>query len=168
MARFGHYAYAFGEQCFIFAGLTADFIKTKEKLSSHIEVFDQYLEKWKPLKTSGTPPKGLYDGACCVSAGGDLFVYGGRDEPASCCGGLYKLSSLKWSQPTPCSITHGPLRKVGCRMICFNMKNVAVLGGYGLMLGQQQPGLSFINDKKSADGCGWTNEIHICNIDKCK
>ena len=83
----------------IFAGGTADFGKTKEELSSTIQVFDQYLEQWRQLQTTGCPPKGLvlYNGGYCVSPSGDLYVYGGYDE-SNYRGGLYKLSSEKWSQ----------------------------------------------------------------------
>ena len=42
--RYMHYAGAFGGESFIFAGRTVDFNKTKEELSSTIEVFDHYLE----------------------------------------------------------------------------------------------------------------------------
>ena len=48
-------------QCVIFAGRTdGDFLKSKEELSSTVEVFDQYLEQWRVLTTTGSPPKGLY------------------------------------------------------------------------------------------------------------
>ena len=77
--RFDHYAGAVGGQCFVFAGRTVDFDKTKEELSSTVEVFDQYLEEWKALNTTDNPPKGLYAGGYCVSPSGDLYVYGGFD-----------------------------------------------------------------------------------------
>ena len=55
--RLGHYAGTVGGECFVFAGRTGDFLKTKEELSSTIEVFDQYLERWRALKTTGSHPK---------------------------------------------------------------------------------------------------------------
>ena len=116
--RFLHYAGAVGGECFIFAGVTVDFLKTKEELSSTIEVFDQYLEQWRALKTTGSPPKGLYTGGCCVSPSGDLYVYGGFDGSIRC-GGLYKLTSLEWSQLSTESDTNGPMKKGNCRMVCF-------------------------------------------------
>ena len=166
--RFTHYAGAVGAECFIFAGWTVDFLKTKEELSSTIEVFDQYLEQWRALKTTGSPPKGLYAGGCCVSPSGDLYVYGGHDGSGRC-GGLYKLTSLEWSQLSTESDTNGPMKKGNCRMVCFsNKKKVAVIGGHGIPLGPPQPGSSFIKDKHFTDGRGWTNEIHIFDTDECK
>ena len=166
--RFLHYAGAVGGECFIFAGMTVDFLKTKEELSSTIEVFDQYLEQWRALKTTGSPPKGLYDGGCCVSPSGDLYVYGGHDGSVHH-GGIYKLSSLDWSQLSAESDPNGPMKKTDCRMVCFSNKNkIAIIGGYGLPHGPPQPGSSFIKSKRYTDRWGWTNEIHIFDMDECK
>ena len=168
--RLGHYAGTVGGECFVFAGRTGDFLKTKEELSSTIEVFDQYLERWRALKTTGSPPKGLYAGGCCVSPSGDLYVYGGHDGTAHR-GGLYKLTSLEWSQLSAESDINGPMKKIGCGMVCFSNKNkISIIGGYGLPLGPPQPGSSskFIKDKHHTDGHGWTNEIHIFDMDECK
>ena len=159
--RFLHYAGAVGGECFIFAGLTEDFFKTKE-------VFDQLLEQWRALKTTGSSPKGLYAGGCCVSPSGDLYVYGGTDGSVYH-GGLYKLTSLEWSQLSAESDLNCPIKKSHCRMVCFsNKKKVAIIGGYGLPHGPPQPGSSFIKDKHFTDGRGWTNEIHIFDTDECK
>ena len=167
--RVYHYAGAVGGETFIFAGRTIDFDKTKEELSSTIEAFDQYLEQWKELKTTGCPPEGLYAGGCCVSPSGDLYVYGGFDE--SCygyVGGFYKLSSLKWSHLSGESDVKGPTKKQGCRIACFNKKKVAVIGGHGSPPVSLQPGASFIKDKRFTSGNEWTNEIHIFDTDACK
>ena len=167
--RYRHYAGAVGGELFVFAGRTTDFDKTKEELSSTIAVFDQYLEQWRQLKTTGTPPKGLYIGGCCVSVSpnGDLYVYGGYDG-SSRHGGLYKLSSLKWSQLSGESDVHGPMKKSSCGMACFNKNKVAVISGYGPPPASLQPGATFIKDKRFAYGGGWTNEIHVFDTDKCK
>ena len=120
--RFVHYAGAARGELFVFAGRTVDFDKTKEELSSTIQVFDQYLEQWRqPLQNTGCPPKGLYGGGCCVSLSGDLYVYGGQDSSNLYCGGLYKLSSEKWSQlsgETDVKFNHlSPMKKYHCRMV---------------------------------------------------
>ena len=161
--RHMHYAGAVGGESFIFAGRTVDFNKTKEELSSTIEVFDHYLEQWKELKTTGSPPKGLYAGGYCVSPSGDLYVYGGHGGSVAC-GGLYKLSSLKWSQLSGESAVNGPMKKHCCRIACFNKKKVVVIGGYGPQPATLQPGASFIKDKRYS-GHGWTNEIHTFDTD---
>ena len=77
--------------------MIGDCSKTNEELSSTIQVFSQYLEEWRQLQTTGCAPKGLYDGGCCVSPSGDLYVYGDHDG-SNFCGGIYKLSSGKWNQ----------------------------------------------------------------------
>ena len=165
--RYRHFAGALGGECIIFAGRTKDFDETKEELSSTVELFDQYLEQWRQLKTTGSSPKGFYGGGCCASPSGDLYVYGGHDG-SSRHGGLYKLSSLKWSQLSGESDVTGPMKKVGCRMVCFNKKKIAVVGGYGPPSASLQPGATFIKDKRSTRGNGWTNEILTFSVDECK
>ena len=155
-----------GGRCFVFAGRTAE--NTKEELSSQVEVFDVYLERWTSLKTTGSPPEGLCGGGgCCVSSSGDLLVYGGWDG-SNFRGGLYKLSSLKWSQLSVESDANGPMKKRGCGLVCFMKNKVAVIGGYGLPHGPPQPGSTFMKNKAFTDGRGWTNEIHILDFNECK
>ena len=165
--RFAHCAGVVGGESIIFAGRTADFDKTKEELSSTVEVFDQYLEQWRQLKTTGSPPKGLYAGGCCVSPYGDLYVYGGWDG-STIRGGLYKLSSLKWTELSRESDVNGPMKRIECRMVYFNKKKVAVFGGYGPPPASLQPGATFIKDERFTSGRGWTNEIHIFDTDECE
>ena len=95
-----------------------------------------------------------------MSPNGDLYVYGGHDV-SQFCGGLYKLSSLKWSQISAESDPLGPMKKSNCGMVCISSDKIAVIGGFGLSHGPLQPGASFTKDKRSADGRGWTNEIHV-------
>ena len=166
--RFHHYAGAARGELLVFAGRTVDFDPTNEELSSTIQVFDQYLEQWRQLQTTGSPPKGLYAGGCCVSPSGDLYVCGGYDG-SNYRGGLYKLSSEKWSQLLGESDSvNGPMKKSGCGMVYFNKKKVAVIGGCGLPPASLQPGASFIKDKHYSHGSGWTNEIDIFDIDECE
>ena len=167
--RYSHYVAPAGVRghSFVFAGITADIVKAKKDFSFHAEVFDHYLELWKSVRTTGCPPNGLYAGACCVSPYGDLFAYGGEDGHVFR-GGLYKLSSLKWSQLSVESNANGPMKKVGCALICFTQTKIVVIGGYGLPHGQLQRGSSFVRDKSSSDGKGWTNEIHIFDSENCK
>ena len=166
--RYRHFAGALGGECIIFAGRTTDFEKNKEVLSFTIEIFDQYFEQWRELKTTGIPPKGLYGGGYCASPSGDLYVYGGFDG-SSRRGGLYELSSLKWRQLSEeTSSATGPMKKVGSRMVCFNKKKIAVIGGYGPPSAPLQLGATFIKDKCSTHGNGWTNEILTFSIDECK
>ena len=166
--RLWHNAGAVRGECFISAGRTTDFDKTKEELSSTVEVFDQYLEQWRQLKTTGSPPVGFYNGGCCVSPNGDLFAYAGGTGGSASCGGLYKLSFLKWSWLSMQSDAKSPGNKHACAIICFNKKKVAVIGGYGPPPASLQPGATFIKDKRYTNGEGWTNEVHIFDTDQCE
>ena len=165
--RYFHYAGTIRGELLVLAGRTVDFDKTKEELSFTIQVFDQYLEQWRQLQTTGCPPNGLRAGGCCTSPCGDLYVYGGSDG-SNYRGGLYKLSTEKWSQLSNESDVNGPLKKGGCGMVCFNKNKVAVIGGYGLPPASLQPGESFIKNERYSDGRGWTNEIRIFDTDECE
>ena len=159
----------------IFAGFTDDFLKSKVgESSSTVEVFDQYQEQWRVLKTTGSPPKGLFQGACCSTPNGDLYLYGGHDG-SSYYGGLYKLAmssqELEWSQLHELSVETDPtcpMKKFGCEMVCFVSKNLAVIGGFGIPYGPPQPGSTFIKDERYTDGRGFTNEIQLYDIEECK
>lgn len=165
--RFAHVAGAVNGQCLVFAGVTDNFIKTKEELSCTVEVLDQYLEEWKALKTTGNPPKGLCFCGSCVSPSGDLYVYGGYDG-THFRGGLYKLSSLKWTQISAESDPNGPMKKGYCGMVHFGSDKVAIIGGYGLPHSPLQPGASFVMNKGVTVGYGWTNEIHVFDTNECE
>ena len=98
-------------------------------------------------------------------------MYGGLDGSYHRRGGLYKLSSLKWSQLSGESDMHGPMKKGGCGMFWFNKNKVAIIGGYGQPPASLQPGASFIKEKDkrfAAFGEGWTDEVHVFDADKCK
>ena len=166
--RLWHNTGAVRGDCFVSAGRTVDYDKTnRDELSSNIEVFDQYFEQWRQLKTTGSPPKGLYNGGCCVSPSGDLYMYAGGIGGSASRGGLYKLSSLKWTQLSEESDVKSPGRKHACAIACFNTKRVAVIGGYGPPSASLQSEATFIKDKRYANGEGWTNEVHIFDADEC-
>ena len=92
-------------------------------------------------------------------------MYGGWDGSIAH-GGLYKLSSLKWTELSGESDVNGPMKKGHCRMVYFNKKKVAVIGGYGPPPASLQPGATFIKDKRYLDKYGWMNEIHIFDTDE--
>ena len=54
--RLWHNADAVRGECFISAGRTVDFDKTKEELSSTVEVFDQYLNRYMTLAVTTNIP----------------------------------------------------------------------------------------------------------------
>ena len=144
---------------------TIDFVKTKrpEELSSTMEVFDKFLEQWRVLNTTGSQPKGLINGGCCVSPSHDLFAYGSTDD-FFYRGEVYKLTSLEWSQLSKESDRNGPMKNTGCRMVYFDDDKIAVVGGYG------RPTSAWIFIQKKLAKNGWTNcnEIHIFDTRRCK
>ena len=122
-----------------------------------------YLEEWKTHKTTGNPPKGLFACGSCTSPSGDLYTYGGNDGYGQC-GGLYKLSALKWTQISAECDPKGPMKKGNCGMKYFKEDKIAVIGGLGVPHGPLQPGASFVENLVF----GWTNEIHVFDAKKCK
>ena len=89
-------------------------------------------------------------------------MYGGNDglDYQGC---LYQLDikSRKWQQLS----SGGPMKKYGCRMIAYG-KTLVVFGGYGIPSGPVQPGAQFIKNNEYTDGQGWTNELHIFDLEE--
>ena len=99
-ARAWHYtAPAENGYSYTYGGRTVGFDANKAELSSHIEVFDHYLERWIRKETGGSPPKALYGGRCCSQPDTcEMYFYGGHDGN-TWRGELHLLSSrsLNWS-----------------------------------------------------------------------
>ena len=161
--RFGHFSAAVVDQLYVWGGLTKDFLKEKNSLASTIHCFHPVLESWEHHKCSGSVPPALYWGAC-TSTKGNLYLYGGWNGP-HCHGCLYQLDteSLKWQELS----SAGPMRKVGCGMVSYGTKLV-VFGGYGILSGPIQPGTQFLKDTKYTSGSGYTNELHIFDLEAGK
>ena len=49
----------------------------------YMPIYDPYLETWTRLNPAGTPPSGVFSGAC-VATGHHLYTYGGQDTSGSC------------------------------------------------------------------------------------
>lgn len=167
--RAWHYAATIGGQCYTYGGCVTP--PSREELSYVVEVFDPLLEEWEAMKCTGTTPKGLFGGGCCSSADG-LFVYGGTDG-VGWCSGLYELcaKTKRWSLITDTeSSPGGPMKKGGCRMVLFNEKNLALIGGYGQPTGPTQKGSTFISNTRFTDSlrntAGWSNEFHVFDLEK--
>ena len=89
-------------------------------------------------------------------------MYGGLDGSAfHDCLYLLDTESRKWRQLSSC----GPMRKAGSEMIAYG-KKLVIFGGYGIPSGPTQPGAQFIEDLTETDGRGWTNEIHIFDLEE--
>ena len=158
--RWGHYSACIGGQLYVFGGRTKDFLKEKKELGTRIHCFSQCEETWHTRATTGSPPPGLYLGACSSSSN-SLFVYGGWDGPRYP-DSLHQLNidSLVWSQ-----LPSGPTRKHACGMIFYD-DQLILFGGHGTPSGPSQPGAEFVKYSKCTDGRGWTNELHSFNLKK--
>ena len=164
LPRFNHISCRVGSKVVVQGGRTKDFSeKSRQHLSSVVEIFDPYSELWEQRQVTGEAPSPGSCGAASASLHGDLFCFGGVY------GGQYfntvhRLGTEKlcWSQVSHQNADGAPMPKYGCGMIaCGN--SLGVFGGYGVPRGPTEP-QSFINDTRSTDGRGWTNEFHIYNL----
>ena len=161
--RVGHYDSCISDNIYVCFGFTGDSSATAmRELSRQLEVYDCYSKTWVQRKTTGTPPPGLFYGAC-TSINDKLYAhggYGGGDSRYT--GTLSQLdtSTMEWKLLIS---DIGPMKKVGARMIALKDEQLAILGGFGIPTSPTQPGSSFVRDSSSSDGRGWTNEFHIFN-----
>ena len=145
-------------------GWTDDFYeKSRQYLSSVVEIFDLYSESWEQRPVTGdVPSPGTYR-AASASLHDNLFSFGGTDgsRPFNT---LRRLDTEKfcWSQVSPQNADGAPMPKTGCGMIAF-ANGLGVFGGYGKPRGPTEP-QSLIKNTISTDGSGWTNEFHIYNL----
>ena len=157
--RFDHYAVPVRGRLYAWGGRTQDFSESgRRKLKSVVETFDPYTEVWQQRGTSGSPPPGVYAGAC-AAVGDSMYVSCGSDGSKSH-SGLHEFdtTTLQWKDRTA---SEGPMMKIGCQMISYEGDKLALFGGYGFPTGPVQPGSQLIKDTRFTDGGGWTNEFHL-------
>ena len=160
--RYAHYAVPIRGKLYAWGGLTLDFSESgRQKLKSVVETFDPHTEVWQQRGTSGSPPPGVYGGAC-AAIGDSVYVSCGSDG-SKYQSGLHEFdtTTLQWKDR---SATEGPMRKVGCQMISCEGDRLALFGGSGFPTGPIQPGSNFINDTRFTDRRGWTNEFHLFHV----
>ena len=165
--RWGHCATPVGGRCFLWGGRVPDFSASgRKKLASTVEIFDPYLEVWERRPTFGVPPPGLYYGTS-VSHLDQLYSFGGFDG-TSRYNTLHTLdpNSLEWKEQRVLNQADGPMRKRSCGMVPYGQDKLALFGGYGIPIGPTQPGATFTKSTSSTDGSGWSNELHIFNINE--
>ena len=150
-----------GSLAVVQGGETNDFSeKSKQHLSSVVEIFDPYSESWEQRQVEGNAPSpGTYD-AASASLHDDLFSFGGFDGRQRF-NTVHRLDTKTWcwSQVSPQNADGAPMLKTGCRMIAFR-NSLVVFGGYGEPQGRTEP-QSFIKFERDK---GWTNEFHIYNL----
>ena len=164
LPRYWHNSCRVGGKVVVQGGRTKDFSeKSRQHLSSVVEIFDPYSELWEQRQVTGdTPSPGTY-GAASASLHDDLFSFGGGDRRGRF-NTVHKLDTEKlcWSEVFPQNADGAPMPKTGCGMIAFG-NSLGVFGGFGVPRGPTEL-QSFIKDTRSTDGRGWTNKFHIYNL----
>ena len=144
-------------------GRTKDF--NVDDLRSYVHSYDPLLEAWGSARATGELPPGLYYGSSAV-AREELFYYGGHD-------GSRRYSVLSrftpathtWSRLSKGSLD-GPFAKAGCGMVSCGEGKLCVFAGHGTPKGPVQPGSTLIKQTNFTDGTGWTNELHLYDINR--
>ena len=163
LPRIQHISCGVGSKVVVQGGLTKDFSeKTRQHLSSVVEIFDPYSELWEQRKVTGDVPSPGTRDAASASLHDDLFLFGGYDD-RQYFNTVHKLDTEKlcWSQVSPQNADGAPMPKCVCGMIAFG-NSLGVFGGFGVPRGPTQP-QSFISNTDYT-GRGWTNEFHIYNL----
>ena len=163
--RFYHISGSVGSKVVVQGGRTKDFSeKSRQQLTSVVEIFDPYSELWEQRQVTGDAPSpGTYF-AAGASLRDDLFSFGGIDDRRNVFNTLHRLDTKtwRWCQLSPQNAEGAPMPKVACGMISFR-DGLGVFGGYGIPRGPTEP-QSFIKDTRFTDGRGWTNEFHIYQL----
>ena len=166
LPRFCHISGRVSSKVVVQGGVTKDFSeKSKQHLSSVVEIFDPYSESWEQRQVEGNAPSpGTYV-ATSASLHDDLFSFGGIDG-RDYFNTVRRLDTKTWcwSQVSAQNADGAPMPKYGCGMIVFR-NSLVVFGGYGVPQGPTEP-QSFIKNTSFTDGSGWTNEFHIYNLSK--
>ena len=117
LPRVDHCAAGVEERLYVgWGGRTEDFYVRKAELESSVEIFNTHLETWEKIVTKGSPPPGLYEGAC-ASSGQYIYTYGGwngsaRQGTLNC----LDTKSSSWKQLSP-HTNGGPMKKSLCGMV---------------------------------------------------
>ena len=161
--RYHHISQCVGSIVIVQGGQTKDFSeKSRQHLTSVVEVFDPYSELWEQKQVKGDGPEpGTYFAASASLH--DLFTFGGRFNGIYF-NTLHRLDTKTWSwhQVSPQNADGAPMPKCFCGMISFR-DGLGVFGGHGMPRGPTEP-QSFIKDSGFTDGSGWINEFHIYSI----
>ena len=165
LPRLSHISGRVGSKLVVQGGRTKDFSeKSKQQLSSVVEIFDPYSELWEQRQVQGVAPSPGTYGAASASLHDDLFSFGGWDS-RQFFNTLPRVDSKtwRWSQVSPQNADGAPMPKADCGMIAFR-NSLVVFGGHGVPQGPTEPGSSFIKNTRATDGGGWTNELHIFSL----
>ncbi|CAI8040316.1 Kelch domain-containing protein 2, partial [Geodia barretti] len=164
LPRIFHISGRVGSKVVVQGGRTKDFSdKSRQQLSSVVEIFDPYSELWEQRQVEGDAPSPGTCAAASASLCDDLYSFGGFDGRQHF-NTLHRLDSKTWcwSQMSPQNADGAPMPKTFCAMIAFR-NSLVVFGGHGVPRGPTEP-QSFIQTTTFTDGEGWTNELHMYNL----
>ena len=160
LPRYWHISCRVGSKVVVQGGRTKDLSeKSRQHLSSVVEIFDPYSELWEQRQVTGDAPSpGTYI-AASASLHDDLFSFGGFDGRQRF-NTVHRLDTEKlcWSQISPQNADGAPMPKYGCGMIAFG-NSLGVFGGFGVPRGPTEP------QWKTES---MTNEFHIYNLSEGK
>ena len=171
--RFWHFSQLVEGNVYIGGGNIRKINDEKDRacLLKTIEQFNVEERTWRHRETKGDHHPGL-TGVACASFGKYLFAYGGNNgEDLNGVLSQLDLDTFMWSRLSP-ETAEGPMKKDASGMVHFGEDSLAVVCGYAdpRDLSKRHGGSS---DQKSTfiarngspnDGGGWTNEMHVFNI----
>ena len=140
MPRLAHVSQIVGSKVLVRGGWTKDFSeKSRQHLSSVVELFDPYSELWEQKQVEGDIMSPGTHAEACASVNNDLFTYGGVDGGGKLINALRKLDTKtwRWRQLSPQNAEGAPIPKVGCGMVAFG-DSLGVFGGHGIPRGPTQ------------------------------
>ena len=128
-----------------------------------VGIYDPLTEQWTLQPTTGPPPPGVGYGGC-ASLENHFYCFGGYDG-CSFFSDLHKLDleTFQWSKlHARNDPSEWPLCKTGSGVVTVNKKTLACFGGY--CNAPTKPGSTFTRNTKLANGSGWTNELHLFDL----
>lgn len=162
--RFWHLTFSYNNHVYLRGGRTSDFESKESEVASNISCFDSVSERWKEIKTEGTPHPGLTQ-AACVCVDGILYVYGSPNKKIL---SQLNMETFVWSQlweSLEKDDGKSPMVKTSAGMAYFCDGHLGVFGGYACPSGPFQPG-SECRPNSFDKSRGWTNEFHLFKIHK--
>ena len=136
----------------------------KRKFTSSVDIFHLPTLKWERRSTTATPPAGVMYYAC-TNLRDNILYFGGNCIPNNCFhNDLFELNTLtnEWREIINSSPDDGPMRKLDCGMIPFNINtedNLVVIGGFGPTPITTHTGSKYIPHLSIPNRC-YTDEIH--------
>ena len=179
--RFWHSSQSFGEKVYIWGGRTPQYGRDKETGQQTVVMIDEFNSmdrSWHTRETCEIPHSGLSEVAC-ASFENFLYFYGGNNgEELNSILSQLDLKTMKWLQLPSKNMDKRPMRKDACGMVHFKTnggkRQLLIMCGYAESEdgkvntwngGSSDENARFRIDENAQSAAGWTNEIHLFNIE---